>query len=119
MDRLARMEVRELRPPAGGRLVVGVAKGFRERLQGLAGLPEPAGGAALLIPRCRAVHTVGMRFSLDVLFVTLEGGSLLVHEARRDVPPFRFVRASRKARRHSGLAVLEVAAGTLAATLKT
>jgi uncharacterized protein len=29
-------------------------------------------GGALLIDRCRSVHTIGMRFALDVAFVSLE-----------------------------------------------
>src|SRR6188472_1524280 len=82
-----------------------------DRLVGLAGLPGMAPGTGLLIPRCRSVHTFGMRFPLDVLFVTIEGRSLVVHDARYGVPPRRLVRASRGARAERGLCALELAAG--------
>jgi hypothetical protein len=95
-----------------GRLTeIFVAERPWERLVGLAGLPALPSGAALLIPRCRSVHTFGMRFPLDVLFVTIEDGSLVAHDARYGVPPRRVVRASPPARRNRGLAALELAAG--------
>jgi uncharacterized membrane protein (UPF0127 family) len=56
------------------------------RLRGLAFAP-PRG--PLHIPRCRSVHTFGMRFRLDLLFLDEEGR---VIELRRAVPPGRFVR---------------------------
>ena len=46
-------------------------------------------GPGLLIPDCRSVHTFGMRFDLDLLFLD---GNGRVTELRRSVPPFRFVR---------------------------
>ena len=95
-----------------GRLTeIFVAERPWERLLGLAGLPDLPAGAGLLIPRCRSVHTFGMRFALDILFVTIEHGSLVVHDARLGVPPRRVVRASRAARSRRGLAALELAAG--------
>ena len=110
MDRLALMEVRRLRLGGAGELSAFVAAGPRARVLGLAGLPEAPAGTALLIPRCRAVHSFGMRFRLDVLFVTVEGDFVTVHEARRGVRPGRFVRASRAARACRGLAALELLA---------
>lgn len=44
------------------------------RLLGLALLREPPAGYGLLIPRCSAVHTFGMRFPLDLLFLDEDGG---------------------------------------------
>src|SRR5829696_8257603 len=41
----------------------------RTRLLGLARLDRAEAGAGLLIPRCAAVHTFGMRFELDVVFL--------------------------------------------------
>lgn len=38
------------------------------RLRGLLGREALPSGEALLIPRCGAIHTVGMRFALDVVF---------------------------------------------------
>lgn len=64
-----------------------VAAGVRSRLLGLAGLSLDEAGAGLLIPRCRHVHTFGMRFPLDLVFLDGEGRPLLV--ARR-VAPGRF-----------------------------
>ncbi len=45
------------------------AVSFRERMRGLLGRDAPGTGAALLIERCGAVHTVGMRFALDLVFL--------------------------------------------------
>lgn len=45
------------------------AAGFWDRLRGLLGRNGLGPGAAMLIERCGAVHTVGMRFALDLVFV--------------------------------------------------
>jgi uncharacterized protein len=66
---------------------VPVASGFRARLLGLACLDRECAGAGLLIPRCAAVHTFGMRFELDLLFLDREGR---LCSTRRRVPPRRF-----------------------------
>jgi uncharacterized protein len=50
-----------------------VATGWRCRLLGLAGLDREAAGEGLLIPRCASVHTFGMRFHLDLVFLDREG----------------------------------------------
>ena len=45
------------------------ATSFVARLKGLlgrSGLPE---GEALIFERCRSIHTIGMRFPIDVVFV--------------------------------------------------
>jgi uncharacterized protein len=70
-----------------GGLEVPVAVGFRARLLGLAHLDLADAGSGLLLPRCAAVHTFGMRFALDVRFLD-EGDEVL---ARLLVPPRRFV----------------------------
>jgi uncharacterized membrane protein (UPF0127 family) len=70
----------------GDGLELRVARSLRARARGLAGLDELPPGVALLLPRCRAVHTFGMRFALDVVF--LDGGGLVLHVAAR-VPPRR------------------------------
>lgn len=67
---------------------VPVARGFRARLLGLSRLDLEEAGAGLLLPRCAAVHTFGMRFALDLYFLDREGRALA---ARRGVPPRRFV----------------------------
>jgi uncharacterized protein len=78
---------------------IAVARSFPARLLGLAfRRPE----RALLIPRCRSVHTFGMRFRLDLVW--LDGAGRVLGVDRR-VPPNR-VRSRRDA-----AAVLEVPAG--------
>jgi hypothetical protein len=67
---------------------VPVAVGFRARLAGLAWLSRERAGAGLLIPRCSSVHTFGMRFALDLVFLDGRGAPLAVH---RNVPPRRCV----------------------------
>ena len=68
---------------------VPVASTFLSRVLGLARLSRDRAGPGLLIPRCRSVHTFGMRFPLDVVFLD-EAGRVL--ELRRAIPPNRVVR---------------------------
>jgi uncharacterized membrane protein (UPF0127 family) len=91
MRRLARVEVL-------GREVA-VARGWRARQLGLALLRRERAGPGLLIPRCRSVHTFGMRFALDLVFLDDHGRPL--HEVR-GVAPFRIVSC------RSAAAVLEL-----------
>jgi uncharacterized membrane protein (UPF0127 family) len=72
------------------------------RLLGLALLRELPAGHALLIPNCRSVHTFGMRFPIDVVFLDEHGNVLRSHPA----VPSRRVLACRQA-----FAVLETNAG--------
>jgi len=65
---------------------VPVARGYRVRLLGLAGLRREQAGAGLLLPRCASVHTFGMRFRLDLVFLDSSGRPLAV---LRDVSPCR------------------------------
>lgn len=57
---------------------------WRARLLGLALLDGLPPQQALLIPRCRSVHTFGMRFPIDVVFLDREGS---VARLAREVPP--------------------------------
>jgi trehalose synthase len=66
---------------------VPVASGSRSRLLGLAHLDEDEAGPGLLIPRCSSVHTFGMRFPLDLVFLDRSGRPCSI---RREVPPRRF-----------------------------
>ena len=50
-----------------------VAHSRRQRLLGLALRRHPPDGWALLFPRCRSVHTFGMRFAIDVVFLDSAG----------------------------------------------
>jgi len=69
-----------------------VARSRRARLVGLALRRRPP-RHALLLPRCRSVHTFGMRFPLDLVWIDRDGRVLRVDEA---VPPCR-VRSCRDA----------------------
>jgi uncharacterized protein len=79
-----------------------VARSPRSRLLGMALRRRPPPDTGLLIPRCRSVHTFGMRFTLDLVWLDRAGRVLAVDEG---VPPCR-VRVRRDA-----FAVVEVAAG--------
>ncbi|HEX4305800.1 MAG TPA: DUF192 domain-containing protein [Solirubrobacterales bacterium] len=88
------------RRTVGGREVP-VASGLRARTLGLSLLDRDDAGPGLLIPRCAAVHTFGMRFALDVCFLD-SGGAVL--DSRLAVPPRRFLAC------RGAAAVLEVPA---------
>ena len=77
-----------------------IARSLRRRLVGLA-LRRAPPGYALLIPRCRCVHTFGMRFALDLVWFAPDGRVLAVD---RRVPPNRVVA------RRGAWAVLEASA---------
>ncbi len=71
-------------------------------MRGLSWRKSVPAGYALKLERCRSVHTFGMRFSLDLLW--LDGEDRVVR-VDYDVPPLR-LRTCNKAR-----AVVEVKAG--------
>jgi uncharacterized protein len=48
---------------------VEIPESFAERRRGLLGRTELEPGAAMLFPRARAVHTVGMAFPISVVFL--------------------------------------------------
>jgi uncharacterized membrane protein (UPF0127 family) len=81
---------------------------FGSRLLGLAFLRRLPPGRALLIPGCRSVHTFGMRFRIDVVFLDERGGVLRVVRA---VPRRRLLRCA------DAYAVLETRAGDATAFL--
>jgi uncharacterized membrane protein (UPF0127 family) len=80
---------------------VEVARSRRERLVGLA-LRRAAPDGGLLIPQCRSVHTFGMRFAIDLVWLGPAGEVVRADLAVRP----RRVRSCRAA-----VAVVEVAAG--------
>lgn len=81
-DRLKRLP-RHVLP---GGLTVFRAVTPHARLLGLALLDEVEPGDALLIPGCRSVHTFGMRFPIDVVFLDLDGRAVWLE---RELPPRR------------------------------
>ncbi len=76
-----------------------MARGYRARLLGLAWLEAAEAGPGLLIPRCAGVHTFGMRFELDLVFLDRHDRLLAVVPR---VPPGRLVW------RRGAAAVLEI-----------
>ena len=81
---------------------------FLSRLAGLLGTVAIAEGEGLWIVPCRSVHTMGMRYPLDVAFLDARG---VVVGIQKGLPPNRIGRVFRDAR-----GALELRAGTLAAT---
>lgn len=66
---------------------VAVARSFLQRALGLLARPPLTPRQALWITRCNSVHTVGMRYTIDVVFLSRSGQVLRVVHA---VPPLRF-----------------------------
>ena len=76
-----------------------------ERMRGLLGRPPLASGEGLLIDACNMVHTIGMRYALDLVFLDATGHvRKLVHH----VKPLRCAGA------FSANKTLELPAGSLA-----
>ena len=80
----------------GERIVehVEVASSTFERMRGLLGRDALAPGSGMLITRCGSIHTVGMQFSLDLIFIGRDG---VVKRVVRDVKPGRWMVAGRGA----------------------
>jgi uncharacterized membrane protein (UPF0127 family) len=85
-----------------GGIRIAEAHSLRARLLGVAFLPRLDPREGLLLPRCSSVHTFGMRFAIDVVFLDRDERVL---EVRHHVAPGRVVR------RRGAAAVLETRAG--------
>jgi uncharacterized protein len=81
-ERLGPLPAQEL--PGG--LRVHEARGLGARRRGLAGLDDLDANRALRIGRCRAVHTFGMRFALDLVWLATDGSVVRID---REVAPRR------------------------------
>jgi len=77
--RLERLPRRRLGPDR----VVFAADGPRARTLGLAWLRRIDPACALLIPGCRSVHTFGMRFPLDLLWLDATGAVMRIDHGVR------------------------------------
>lgn len=77
-----------------------------ERARGLLGRPAPGPDEGLLIAPCRSVHTFGMRYPIDVVYLDRDG------RIARVVPSLAPLRLSGCRR---AVATLEIAAGRAAA----
>jgi len=78
----ARFDDRPTRELPGGLHVV-EASTRRAKARGLAGLDDLAPDVALLIPRCRSVHTFHMRFALDLVWLDAAGRPVRVDAAAK------------------------------------
>jgi uncharacterized protein len=70
----------------GSGLVVHVARAYGERRRGLARMEPMPPDHALHIVRTNSVHTFGMRFALDLVWLGRDGRVVRID---RDVPPGR------------------------------
>jgi uncharacterized protein len=102
-----RREVRNLRTQSIVASCVEVADRGPARTRGLLGRQSLRQGEGLWIVPCEAVHTFGMRFAIDLVYLDRRN---VVRKVRSSVPPWRL---SGCLRAHS---VIELAAGTLKST---
>lgn len=87
---------------------VGVADLIWKRMKGLLGREKLEPGESLWIKPCKSIHTIGMRFPLDVVFLDKRNAVVALKE---NLPPNRLTGLHL-----SAVSVLELPAGTLAAT---
>jgi uncharacterized protein len=87
-------------------LEVEVAATRASRRRGLLGRESLAATEGLLLSPCKAVHTVGMRFPIDVIFIDRDGRAVRIV---RSLAPWRMAMSAR------AKAVIELAAGQAAA----
>jgi len=84
--------------------MVEIAATRRTRRRGLLGRDGMNEASAMLLAPCAAVHTAGMRFAIDVVFVDRQGFAVKIV---RNMRPWRIALAA------GGRAVIEMAAGSL------
>ena len=84
------------------------AENLFARLKGLLGRSSLPQGEALLIKPCNGIHTFGMRFAIDAIFLDRENRVVGV---TKDIQPNHLTRLYFKA-----ASVLELPAGTIEAT---
>ena len=80
-ERLAGLEEETL----DGGLTLIVARTFRERRRGLAKMTPLPAGYGLRILKCNSIHTFGMRFALDLVWLGRDGRVLRVDHGVRAV----------------------------------
>lgn len=84
-----------------------IADNFLRRLQGLLGRDKLLPGQGLLLSPCNSVHTCGMRYRLDIVFLSNE---LRIIKTVENLSPWRAAYCSNAAM------VLELPAGMTAAS---
>jgi len=82
-----------------------IAEHLLERVVGLLGRASLEAGEALVFPRCRAIHTVGMRFPIDVMFIDQAWRVVALNPS---VPPGRLLGPIR-----SAWGTIEMASGAI------
>lgn len=82
-----------------------IARTFRQRLRGLLGHKSLPSGHGLLLLPCKSIHTFGMRFNIDLVFLDKD---FRIIKVERSVKPCRFAFASPKTK-----AVVEISSGWL------
>jgi len=87
---------------------VEIADSFCARLVGLLGRRSLAPGGGLLLVPCNSVHTVGMRFPIDIVLL---GEDATIVGLRKSVAPCSIVWPNRSAR-----SVLELPSETISAS---
>jgi len=87
---------------------VHVADSLFSRMKGLLGRKSLNHGEALWIIPCKGIHTIGMRFAIDAVFLDINSRIVAV---MADLPPNRMSRIYPRA-----ASVIELQAGTVAAT---
>jgi len=84
-----------------------VADNFFDRLKGLLGRKSLQEGEGLLLRPCKGIHTIGMRFPIDVLFLDRKNCVLAAVNIRPNKMTKLYLKAS---------CAIEIPAGTLACT---
>jgi uncharacterized protein len=90
------------RQPVATQVEIAATRTTRRR--GLLGRDSLAEASAMLIAPCSSVHTIGMRFPIDVVFVDRQGFAVKIV---RNLQPWRIAFGA------GGKAVIEMAAGSL------
>lgn len=81
-----------------------VAQNFFARLRGLFFRPKLRGREAMLLKDCSSVHTFGMTYSIDVLFLSFDGNILSIKENLRPCRLAYFFKADMVLELHAGQA---------------
>jgi uncharacterized membrane protein (UPF0127 family) len=81
---------------------VWLAKNYCQRLRGLLGRPKLSERQGLMLQPCNQVHTMGMRYAIDIIF--LDGQGVIVNLIHSLKP-------LRQARGRGAIYTLEVASG--------
>lgn len=83
-----------------------VAHNMIERLRGLMASKPLRNGEGLLIPHCQGIHTFGMGYHIDAIYLDKENKTIFLYEG---IAPHKFGKICFKAQ-----AVLELPVGSIA-----